>query len=125
MKEPAFTSNSLEELQQQIADRRHQQTGAHRRSPEANWEAASRLAKTNVAGLVGRSLLIDYCNLRKRVSRLSTVPKRRDVKPGRAIPGFLALRIAPPACGSNVGLLDLVDGTGRRLRLETGRDPSA
>lgn len=126
MKEPAFTSNSLEELQQQIAEWRHQQTGGRRRLPEAFWEAASWVAKTHGAGLVGRALRIDYYKLRDRVSRLSSVPKRPVVKPSGAVPGFLELRMeTPPACGSSVGLLELVDGTGRRLRLETGRDPSA
>lgn len=67
MKPAAFSKTDLEQLQRQLSDWRRQQTGIVR-LPEAMWSAATKLARTHGAGLVARTLRLDYYKLRARVN---------------------------------------------------------
>ncbi len=67
MKPAAFSKTDLEQLQRQLSEWRHRQTGLVR-LPEAMWSAATKLARTHGAGLVARTLRLDYYKLRARVN---------------------------------------------------------
>jgi hypothetical protein len=89
MKPAAFSKTDLKQLQRQLSDWRRKQTGLVR-LPEALWSAATKLARTHGAGVVARTLRLDYYKLRARVNvnavPLSKAPAFVEVK-GPVLPG--------------------------------------
>jgi hypothetical protein len=116
MKPAAFSKTDLKELQRQLSDWRRKQTGLVR-LPEAMWSAATKLARTHGAGLVARTLRLDYYKLRARVNRntfsLSKPPAFVEVK-GPGLPGT-----SPEECK-----VELFDGNGAGMTLVTRGDLS-
>ncbi len=116
MKTAAFSKTDLKQLQHQLSDWRRQQTGLVR-LPEALWSAATKLARTQGAGLVARTLRLDYYKLRAHVNG-NAVPLNKpaafvEVK-GPDLPGT-----SPEECK-----VELFDGSGAGMTLVTRGDLS-
>ncbi len=67
MKRETFSKTDLKQVQRQLSAWRKKKTGRSR-IPDGLWIAATELAKTHGAGLVARTLRLDYYKLRDRVS---------------------------------------------------------
>ena len=116
MSEGVFSSTDLNLLQDQLEAWRQRQTGRPR-LPTAVWSAAARLAGTHGVSAVSRSLRIGFAKLREQTQTLASGP---------AAPSpFVELKLEALARLSNaVGSVELFNGPDRRLRLETGHDPT-
>lgn len=116
MSEGVFSSTDLNQLQHQLEVWRQRQTGRPR-LPMAVWSAAAKLAGTHGVSAVSRSLRIGFAKLREQTQAVVSA------SPGRS--PFVELRLeVPPRSNSAVGSVELIDGPDRRLRLETGHDPT-
>ena len=121
MNTPTFCSTDLTQLERQLDRWRGRQAGRVRR-PGPLWEAAAQLARERSVSEVARRLRIDFYKLQRRVRDF---PRAAPEGPAAINPGFLELKFAatvPPP--GNGGVVELFEGSQRRLRLETGHDPT-
>ena len=121
MKPLTFSSTDLRVLQRQLDSLRRRQSGRVR-LPGPLWEAAAQLARERSVSEVARRLRIDFYKLQRRVRDF---PPAAPEGPAAINPGFLELKFAatvPPP--GNGGVVELFDGSQRRLRMETGHDPT-
>jgi len=116
MPTPRFSRTDLKQLSQQLVAWRRDQRG-RRRIPGEVWEAATELARVHGAGRVGRTLHLDYYQLRERLST------RRDKGLGATF-----VEVAWPSAPSAVAgvgsacTVELLDGSARRLRMQLAGD---
>jgi hypothetical protein len=116
MKPADFSKTDLKQLQRQLSDWRHKQTGRVR-LPEAMWIAATKLARTHGTGLVASTLGLDYYKLRSRV-------KGKPV-PLPGPPAFVEVKGADlPETSSAECRVELFDGTGAGMTLPVRGDLS-
>lgn len=121
MNTPSFSSTDLTQLQRQLDRWRGRQPGRGR-LPGPLWEAAAQLARERSVSEVARRLRIDFYKLQRRARDSPPAPPDR---PTAANPGFIELKLAATAPRpGNGGVVELFDGSQRRLRLETGHDPT-
>ena len=119
MNSPNCSVTDLARLQQQLTAWRRSQSGRPR-LPRRFWEAATRLAGRHGVSRVARALRLDYYRLQRH---LKQPPLVRSSATDSA--SFVELKFTPPvAAPSSVGTVELFDGTSRRLRIETGLNPS-
>ena len=121
MNTPPFSSTDLNQLQRQLDSWRRRQQG---RSclPSAVWEGATHLARIHGVSHVARTLRIDFYKLQRRVE---DSPVAEQSAPPAASASFIELKVDPavPRSGPG-GVVELSDGSQRRLRLKTGYDPA-
>jgi hypothetical protein len=79
--------------------------------PEAMWQSAAALARTNGVGAVARILRLDYYKLKRLAP--SPLPALVSVVP----PGFVELTLSPPASQASVCRIELEDRTGAKVRM--------
>lgn len=117
MKPHSFSSTDLSLLQAQLDSWRRRRSGRGRLPPEF-WHAAARLAHSRGVSLVSRTLRIDFYKVRRQLHALPTmVPV--DALANR----FVELKLDPPRSpGATEGWVELSDGAGRRMRIQTGVD---
>ena len=116
MSEGVFSSTDLNQLQNQLEVWRQRQSGRPR-LPMAVWSAAAKLASTHGVSAVSRSLRIGFAKLREQTQAVVSASTGRSP--------FVELKLeVPPRPHSAVGSVELFDGPDRRLRLETGHDPT-
>ncbi len=120
MKPLTFSSTDLSLLQSQLDGWRQRQSGLRRLPPEF-WDAASQLARSQGVSLVARTLRIDFYRLQRQARG------QRPPAPVKAAANrFIELKLdSHPAAGPEVGLVELIDGPDRRIRIQTGRDPAS
>ena len=111
MRAPQFSSSDLNQLRQQLNAWRRTRRG-QRRIPDEVWTAAKALARVHGAGQVGRALHLDFYKLRQRLQQgpaESSGPRFVEV----GWPNSPALPALSSSC-----TVELVDGSGRRMRLQ-------
>jgi len=117
MTHSAFSPTDLRQLQRQLSAWRRQQSGRVR-LPEAVWASATTLAQRLGAGVVARTLRLDYYKLRQRLFD-------RAAPTGRA-PAFVEVQVTPPpGTSSGEATVELSDGTGARMTLRVGSELAA
>jgi hypothetical protein len=121
MNTPSFSSSDLPQLQRQLDTWRRRQKGRPH-LPGALWDAAAQLSQEQGVSRVARTLRIDFYKLQRRVQSPSSASRRLLAT---ASSGFVELKLDAtiPRPGSG-GVVELCDGPQRRLRLETGHDPT-
>ena len=114
MKRPAFSTTDLLRLQRQLSAWRRRQSGRPR-LPQALWNAAVDLARTQGASLVCRTLGLDYTKLRQRLAGTASPPMRPTTfveVTGEALSG----------AGPGESCVELWDGTGARMTFRVRSD---
>lgn len=116
-----FSSTDLGVLQRQLSEWRQRQSGRSRLPAEV-WDAAAVLTERYRPSTVARTLGLSYPKLRRTMrQRPAAVPTAHPPQ------GFVELKWCPPTgpdvWSEPVGWAELRDGSGRILRLYTGRDP--
>ena len=120
MNSPSFSATDLGRLQVQLGAWRQSQSGRPR-LPRQLWEAATQLAGRHGVSRVARALRLDYYRLQRCLKQPPVAPSS-----ARDSTSFVELKFTSPVADSTrVGTVELFDGTNRRLRLETGLNPSA
>lgn len=121
MRPLAFSSTDLPLLQTQLDAWRQRQSGRSR-LPAELWEAAAALARTEGVSLVARVLRLGFYRL-QREARKRRLPVSVKDAPNAFIE--LKLDVPPQPVSVTSGLVELIDGPDRRMRLHTGHDPAA
>jgi len=119
MKALIFSGTDLGQLEEQLDAWRQGQSGRVR-LPAELWEAAARVSRTHGVSRVSRVLGINFYRLQRQVHR-GPVAAPVEVRANR----FIELKVDPPSsAGPGVGWVELSEGPDRRMRLQTGSDPT-
>ena len=116
-----FSSTDLPLLQTQLNAWRQRQSGRSR-LPGELWDAAAALARTEGVSLVARVLRLGFYRLQREARK-----RRLPVSVKDALNAFIELKldVLPQPVSVTSGLVELIDGPDRRMRLHTGHDPAA
>ena len=113
MRTPQFSSQDLNQLHEQLIAWRRRRAG-RQRIPAEVWTAATALARVHGAGRVGRTLRLDFYQLRERLQRPRIEP---------ASPTFVEVGWpTAPAMAGRGCTVELLDGSHQRLRMEVSGD---
>lgn len=116
MTQNEFSTTDLNRLQRQLSGWRRRQSGRVQ-LPEAVWQAATQLARTQSPSRVARTLQLDYYKLRERLAGTFSLQ--------RTTPAFVEVKgqwISEAV--SDQAAVELSDGTGARMTLRVRSDLS-
>ena len=102
----------LRRLAEQLESFR-ERTPRPRRLPEPLWNRAAGLAREHGVNAVARALRLNYYALKRRVSSVPPGPSKPTA------PSFVAIGV-PPSGSDSPSVLELEDGTGRKLTVTLG-----